>query len=697
LFRAIRRGVIDAFHAGPVVETRAPEDVPFYRPSGRSHGYLEALDAFRRWCRREGGLLPSPRGDAGDGASGQREPPGPAEVLELHHARGLGLDEASVVLGVERRVVRAQLEAGRRQAERWFPVASRGTAQDLDEALLEAFALEPRRPSFPPAVLAPGVVLGSRYELDRRIGAGAFAEVYRARDLDVPDHVVALKLFRAPAPDEAAARAALRELRHIAAVFHPSIVQFKDHGWHEGRFWFVMPFLEGETLEARIRRGRLDRREARLVFEPLADALAAMHALGVRHQDVKPSNVFLASLRRQSSGPGGELHREDEAPPAGTEGAPALEGSKDPASGGRLEADGVLPMLLDFGVAARDAELVVAGTPSYFAPEVAARFLGLPDPPSVSPKSDVFSLALCLRDALEPDARVGILGGAVSAFVRRRATRSPNAPRGPGLAYLRPSFERWLAHSPDDRPTAAELARELAVLTRPEERRRHLARVARWVIPVTITLVAIFGTLVQWQRLAAQRAEAVAEAQRLDALEARQRAAEIRADLDLVQARRRALEADIARIEVQYRNSRLTRRELAGRLAQRESDLTLVDQRLQTEQRRVRRARERIDELEATVAEGQGEIARLEARADELEGLRAEAVSAGDEARGELGRARERIATLETRVTELEGALAETRDALREARLRALETPFPSRRPSPGGEGRAPPRRTPPR
>src|SRR5690606_26644794 len=156
-----------------------------------------------------------------------------------------------------------------------------------------------------------------------------------AKDTEVPGHVVALKLLHQPACSADARQAALRELHHIAAVFHPSVVQFKDHGWHEGRLWFVMPWYEGETLESRLQRGSLSRAEARRIFEPLARALAAMHAVGIRHQDIKPDNIFLA----------------------------------------RVDGDGsVLPVLIDLGVAAKEAEMVVAGTPTYFAPEVAAQF-----------------------------------------------------------------------------------------------------------------------------------------------------------------------------------------------------------------------------------------------------------------------------------------------------------------------------------
>lgn len=92
-----------------------------------------------------------------------------------------------------------------------------------------------------------------------------------------------------------------------------------------------------------------------------------MHRSGVRHQDIKPENIFLARFHEDEDGE-------------------------------------ILPVLLDLGVAAKDAENVLAGTPNYFAPEIAARFAREPDPPHITNKADVFSLALALRNALSPSA-----------------------------------------------------------------------------------------------------------------------------------------------------------------------------------------------------------------------------------------------------------------------------------------------------
>ena len=250
----------------------------------------------------------------------------------------------------------------------------------------------------------------------------------------------ALKILHQPSPSEVERERAPRELRLIASVFHPSVVQFKDHGWHEGRLWFVMPWYEGETLEDRMEREPLTRDEARAIFEPLARALASMHARGIRHQDIKPENIFLATL------PG------DSAP---------------------------LPVLLDLGVAAEDAEQVFAGTPTYFAPEVACQFASVEEKPPVGHAADVFALALALRNALEPSTQEDVPSNAVETFIEARARAVPALPRNPQLRFLEPWFARWMALEPPqilmvachnfDLNAAHEAGLRTAFVARPDE------------------------------------------------------------------------------------------------------------------------------------------------------------------------------------------------------------------------------------
>jgi eukaryotic-like serine/threonine-protein kinase len=377
-----------------------------------------------------------------------------------------------------------------------------------------------------PSLLEIGTIVGERYEIECLLGAGTFAQVYRARDLLVPDHSVSLKISRDPAIDEQAVSAAMRELQLIASVFHPSIVQLKDHGWHESRLWFVMPLYRGETLATRLTRGGLSRREARELFEMLAEALATLHGAGVRHQDIKPDNIFLAQL--------------------------------DP------EAERRLPVLIDLGLAVKDAELVLAGTPTYLAPEVAARFAGVPDPAPIGPKADVFALALTLRQTLDASSTDSVTS--VDEFVSRRARVAPRAPSRRDLRDLRAHFERWLNISPDVRPTAEEFRRELRILTRKEERRARRLALARWLAPTTLAVVALFATTAMVLTREAEHQRSEAHHERVRASQAQARAVSMHTNLEEEKGRRRS-------VENEFRNSRVTFGELEQRLIRAEQEV----------------------------------------------------------------------------------------------------------------------------
>jgi len=564
-----------------------------------------------------------------------------AEVLELFFARGLDTEDIAFTLEVPASTVESRLAQGLEIADETIGRAPKRHSVTRDALLLHAFALDPRRARGPhrPArkpVLSVGTVINERYEVEAPLGAGAFADVYRARDREVTDHVVALKILRRPAGDANAIRAALRELQLIASVFHPSIVQLKDHGWHAGHLWFVMPLYRGETLAKRLQRGPLDRKEAREIFGALSEALATMHRMGVRHQDIKPENVFLANIEPE----------------------------------GGQQAQRVLPVLLDLGVAAKDAELVLAGTPAYFAPEVAARFSGVPDPPPVGPKADVFSLALTLRDALVATPRDYVPAGAVDAFVAFRARRAPSPPWQRDLRDLRPWFERWLNLSPDARPTADEFRRELRALTRPAERRAKRLGIMRWVVPVTIAVVALFGSVVYVLSREASLRKIEAEEERLRANQARERAASIHASLEEEEARRRELEVHVASLEDQYQKSRLTREQLAGRLAAVEAEFALLTDR-QTQQ--LTKLRQQTDEIRLLKDQHDalmGELDALRSRRDELarELDRTKATLDGERAR--RSEAESTVETLTIRLNAAESVAADARARISELEAR---------------------------
>jgi eukaryotic-like serine/threonine-protein kinase len=568
-----------------------------------------------------------------------------AELAELRFARGLRDAEVAHVLDLELPDVERRIGEAIALGARLLGRRPKSRDNTPEGALLEAFALDPRT-ARPPRrarrrpVLTEGALIAGRYEIEEPLGAGAFADVYRARDRDVTDHVVALKILRRRSADATSVHAALRELQLIASVFHPSVVQLKDHGWHEGHLWFVMPLYRGETLSTRLKRGPLTRRQAREIFEPLAEALATMHRAGVRHQDVKPENVFLANLDLDDNQEGGVPKR-------------------------------VLPVLLDLGVAAKDAELVLAGTPAYFAPEVAARFAGASDPPPVGPKADVFSLALTLCHALDESPREHVAAGAVDAFVAFRAAHAPKVPKQRDLRDLKPYFERWLHFSPDYRPSAEEFLRELSALTRPEEKAARRWGIMRWALPSMIALsVLVFGVIFLFSREASvQRREA--EVARERAQEARQRAETIYADLTVEEARRRELEANVAQLEKEYKNSQMTREQLASRLAESEAEMSVVNEREKGLTERLRKQADEAHDLRELNNKTNAELAQLKTRNEELSGelertraRRSEAENTINQLRDqlkheteELDRARSRVGELEERVSTMRKAL----------------------------------------
>jgi serine/threonine protein kinase len=198
-----------------------------------------------------------------------------------------------------------------------------------------------------------------KFELIEELGLGAFGHVFRARDTEL-GRTVAIKLLRA---GRLATREDLdrfmREARSAARLQHPGLVGLFETGeTSEGMVYLVEEFVQGETLTARLRSGRLGFRQAAELVAAVADALDYAHRHGVIHRDVKPSNI-------------------------------------------QLDADG-LPHLMDFGLAKQDTDESsmtldgqVLGTPAYLSPEQARG-----DSRRVDGRSDVYSLGVVLYELL---------------------------------------------------------------------------------------------------------------------------------------------------------------------------------------------------------------------------------------------------------------------------------------------------------
>jgi len=136
--------------------------------------------------------------------------------------------------------------------------------------------------------------LAGRYAIERKVGRGGMAWVYLADDLR-HHRQVALKVLD---PELAAALGSARFLREIeiaARLTHPHILPLHDSGEADGLLYYVMPYVEGETLRARLQEQRqLGLEEALHITRELADALDHAHGQGVIHRDIKPENIFLS-------------------------------------------------------------------------------------------------------------------------------------------------------------------------------------------------------------------------------------------------------------------------------------------------------------------------------------------------------------------------------------------------------------------
>jgi eukaryotic-like serine/threonine-protein kinase len=293
----------------------------------------------------------------------------------------------------------------------------------------------------PSATVLPstGDLVGDHYRLVRLLGQGMFGKVYVAQREDVPEHQAALKILPRSLY---AGRNVERELVMLATVGHPNVVQLKDHGTTRDYVWLTMPVYKGETLAERLLRGPLDLREAHDIFRPIAHGLEALHAAGLRHQDVKPENIYLAVFA-------GRVH----------------------------------PILLDLGVAAEKDATFVAGTALYAAPEQVAVLGGAyPGVIPLSEKMDTYGVATTLLMALVgPDLFPGEKATdrnelAEAHEIRAREPIAADAIpslEGPARAAIQKTLAGWLALDQHERPSMNELGKELDVLLEPE---REVAR-----------------------------------------------------------------------------------------------------------------------------------------------------------------------------------------------------------------------------
>jgi serine/threonine-protein kinase len=291
--------------------------------------------------------------------------------------------------------------------------------------------------------------LSDRYRIERELGAGGMATVYLAHD-QKHDRKVAIKVLR---PELAAALGTERFLREItvsAQLHHPHILPLFDSGSVPGSLYYVMPYLEGESLRDRLRREpRLPVDEGVRIAREVADALAYAHAHGVIHRDVKPENILLESGHAVVADFG--IARAVQA-----------------AGGDTLTGTGI-----------------VVGTPAYLSPEQAT------GEQHIDGRSDIYSLACVLYETLAGAPPFN--GTTAQALIAAHVTETPKsltALRPDAPAPLASALSRALEKDPGRRfATAAEFRDALEPFARTVPRAPR-----RWRVLASVTaLVAIVG------------------------------------------------------------------------------------------------------------------------------------------------------------------------------------------------------------
>jgi len=293
--------------------------------------------------------------------------------------------------------------------------------------------------------------LAGRYTIERELGRGGMATVYLARDLK-HDRSVAVKVLRPELAALLGAERFLREIRLTAQLQHPHILTLIDSGEADGILFYVMPYVEGESLRQRLEReGQLPLDEALRITRAIASALDFAHRRGVIHRDIKPENVM--------------LHEGE-------------------------------PMVADFGIAlavsAAGRERLTEtglslGTPAYMSPEQATA------DPKVDGRSDQYSLASVLYEMLAGEPPY--TGPTAQAIIAKRLTEP--IPHLGTVRRVSPAVEaavtQALAKAPADRFGTAGAF--VAALTAGSTRATH----PRWrTAAAALAAVIILGGVAAW-------------------------------------------------------------------------------------------------------------------------------------------------------------------------------------------------------
>ena len=296
--------------------------------------------------------------------------------------------------------------------------ACRTPLPDEAQFCLRCGAPTPTEPGVPPRTAATGVVevdkvrqaLAGRYRIEHVLGEGGMATVYLAEDLK-HNRKVAVKVMRPELAATLGADRFLREVQVAARLNHPHILPMHDSGEADGVLYYVMPYVEGQTLAERMgQEGQLSVQEAVRLGREVAEALAYAHAQGIVHRDIKPGNILLQS-------------------------------------GHALVADfGIARALGNEGQAALTMTGLAVGTPQYMAPEQAT---GDRD---VDGRADLYALGAVMYEMVAGEPP--FTGPTARAILTRSLTETvrPLSISRAGLSPLVDSaVMKALAKSPSDR------------------------------------------------------------------------------------------------------------------------------------------------------------------------------------------------------------------------------------------------------
>ncbi|HYW50786.1 MAG TPA: protein kinase [Gemmatimonadaceae bacterium] len=304
--------------------------------------------------------------------------------------------------------------------------------------------------------------LADRYTLRERIAQGGMATVYRADDLR-HGRSVAIKVLALPTTAVSAGTPALQqrfldEIRVTARLQHANVMPLFDSGTAGGQLYYVMPFVDGETVRARLRRtGPLPLDEALQLARGIGAALEHAHASSIVHRDLKPENILL---------------RDDQ------------------------------PLVCDFGIALATATLdttrltqsgVVIGTPQYMSPEQAS------GAPLIDARTDVYALAAIVYEMLVGDPpHVASTSQGVLAKVRVERPTSVHLLRDGVPVAVSVEIDRALSKVPADRHPSAkafvsalEAARQAPHASRAASPRRILSSTRMALLVGSVLLLAI--------------------------------------------------------------------------------------------------------------------------------------------------------------------------------------------------------------